>query len=120
MPQTSLKGALLDADTDALYHGVLLVLVGVVAGFKAGPEEFAEGLPESCPKSAQEGLENAVAALVGLAVDEFDEQLALVLGKLLHLRLVLVKQLFLKALEIGLFLLLGLVGVDVLIGLQQR
>ena len=51
-----LQGTLLDADADALDHGVLLVLVGVVAGLEAGAEEFAEGLPESGPKCAQEGL----------------------------------------------------------------
>ena len=111
---------MLDADADALDHGVLLVLVRMVAGLETGAEEFAEGLPETCSESAQEGLEDAVAALVGLAVDELDEHLALALGHLLHLGLVLVEQLFLKALEIGLFLLLVLIGVNVLIGLEQR
>ena len=77
-----LQGTLLDADTDALNHRVLLVLVGVVAGLEAGAKEFAEGLPESSPKCAQEGLQDAVAALVGLAVDEFDEHFALALGHL--------------------------------------
>ena len=113
-----LQGALLDADADAFDHRILLVLVGVVALLEAGPEEFAEGLPEACPESAQEGLQDAVAALVGLAVDEFDEHLALAFGHLLHLGFILFKQLFLKAFEVGLFLLLCLVGVDVLVGLQ--
>ena len=75
-----LQRALLDADADALDHGVLLVLVRMVAGLETGAEEFAEGLPETCSESAQEGLEDAVAALVGLAVDELDEHLALILA----------------------------------------
>ena len=116
----ALEGALLDADADALDHGVIFVFVGVVARLEACAEELAEGLPESRPEGAQEGLQDAVAALVGLAVDELDEHLALVLGELLHLRFVLREELFLKPLEVGLFLLLGLVGVDVLIGLEQR
>ena len=115
-----LQGTLLDANADAFDHGVLLVFVGVVAGLEAGAEEFAESLPESCPEGAQEGLQDAVAVLVGLAVDEFDEHFALALGHLLHLRLVLIKQLFLKAFEVGLLLFLSLVGIDILIGLEQR
>ena len=115
-----LKGTLLDADADAFDHGVLLVLVGMVALLETGTKEFAEGLPEAGPEGAQEGLQDAVAVLVGLAVDEFDEHFALALGHLLHLRLVLIKQLFFKAFEIGLLLFLSLVGIDILIGLEQR
>ena len=117
---SGLQRSLLDADADALDHGVLLVFGGVIACLEAGTEEFAEGLPESGSECSQEGLEDAVTALVGLAIDEFDEHLALTLGHLLHLRLVLVEQLFLKAFEVGLLLLLSLIGVDVLIGLKQR
>ncbi len=115
-----LQGALLDADADAFDHGVVLVLVGMVARLETRAEEFAEGLPESRPEGAEEGFQDAVAALVGLTVDELDEHLALVLGELLHLRLVLGKELFLEALEVGLLLLLGLIGVDILVGLEQR
>ena len=93
----ALQGALLDTDADALNHGILLVLVGMVARLEASAEKLAEGLPEAGPERAQKGLDDAVTALVGLAVDEFDEHLALALGHLLHLRLVLIKQLFLKA-----------------------
>ena len=113
-----LEGALLYADADALDHGVLLVLVGMVALLEAGAEEFAEGLPKTSPEGTQESLQDAVAALIGLTVDEFDEQFALTFGHFLHLRLVLVEQFFFKPLQIGLFLLLGLVGVYILIGLQ--
>ena len=108
---------MLDAHTDAFDHGILLVLVGVVACLETGTEEFAEGLPESGSEGSQEGLDDAVAGLVGLAVDELDEQFALALGHLVHLGLVLLEELFLKLLEVGLLLLLGLVGIDVLIGL---
>ena len=56
MGDAELECALLDADTDALDHGVLLVLVGMIAGLEACAEKLAEGLPESSPEGAQEGF----------------------------------------------------------------
>ena len=92
----------------------------MIASLETRAEKFTEGLPETCPERSQESLQDAIAALVGLAVDEFDEQFALVLGHFIHLRLVLLEEFFLKPREVGLFLLLGLIGVNVLIGLEQR
>ena len=54
----SLQGALLDTDADALNHGILLVLVGMVARLEASAEKLAEGLPEAGPERAQKGLDD--------------------------------------------------------------
>ena len=101
---------MLYADADALDHGVLLVLVGVVTRLETGTEELTERLPEAGSECAQEGFQDAITGLVGLAVDELDEQFALILGHLVHLWLVLLEQFLFKPLEIGLFLLLVLIA----------
>ena len=82
-----LDSTLLDAHTDALNHCVGLVLVGMIALLEAYTEELAERLPESCAKRPQERLDDVIAVLVGLAVDELDQHLALILGHLLHVLL---------------------------------
>jgi hypothetical protein len=47
-----LESTLLDADTDALNHGVLFVFAGMVTRLEAGTKEFTEGLPETGPEFA--------------------------------------------------------------------
>ena len=115
-----LQRALLDAGADALYHGVVLVLGGVVSLLEAYAKEATEGLPEAGAERAQEGLHDVVAALVGLSVDELDEHFTLIFGHFFHRGLVLFKQLFLKGFHVLLLFLLVLVGAHVLIGLEQR
>ena len=114
-----LEEALLDADADALDECVVLVFLGAVLRLEVHAEEPAEGLPEACAESAHECLDDAVGVLIGLAVDEFNHDFALILGELLHDGFVLGIELFLKLFEIGVLLLLGLEGLQVLVGFLE-
>ena len=58
---TKLRGqglelAELDHGGDALDDGVFAVFVGVVGGLEVDAEEAAEGLPEACTETAEEGF----------------------------------------------------------------
>lgn len=110
---------LLYEDADALDDGVLLVLGGIVLAFEVDTEEASEALPEGGAEGAQEGFEDVVAALVGLALDEFDEHAGLVFGKALQRGLVLVEYLTLHLFEVAFALLLGGESLYVFVCLEQ-
>ena len=115
-----LEGALLDAHAYALDKCVGFIGVGVKSLAHVNTEEASERLPESSPESTHKCLDNKVAALVGLTVDELDECLSLILGQLLHLGLVLVENRFLKLLEVFFLFLLSGERLQVLVGFLQR
>ena len=55
-----LQGALLDANADALNHGIGLVVLGAIRIFHVHAKEPAEGLPEARAERAEERLDDAV------------------------------------------------------------
>ena len=67
-----LERSLLDADADALEHSVILVAIGVETFSHVHAEESPESLPESCPESTHKRLDDEIASLVSLAVDELN------------------------------------------------
>ena len=60
---------------DALYEAV--VAIGIIFFLQTGLEGPGEDLIESGSSRPEEGLYDFVAGLIALAIDEFDEQLAL-------------------------------------------
>ena len=55
-----LQCALLDANADALNHGIGLVVLGAIRIFHIHAKEPAEGLPEARAERAEERLDDAV------------------------------------------------------------
>ena len=65
--------ALFDGYADALDDGILAVFRGVVGAFEVHAEKASETLPECSAERAEKCFQNVVSALVGFALDEFDE-----------------------------------------------
>ena len=114
------EGTLLDEMGYAVDGGVFLVLVGVESCFHIHAEEFAEGLPETGSETAEEGLDDIEGTLVGLAVNQFEQNLALILGHVLHDRLILLEDVFLKVFKVLFTCFLVGDGLDILVCLAKR
>lgn len=121
---TKLRGqglelAELDHGGDALDDGVFAVFVGVVGGLEVDAEEAAEGLPEAGSEAAEEGFEDVVARLVGLAVDELDEHLGLAFGEFIEDGFVLFEDGSFHFFEVFFAFFLRWEGLDVFVGLDE-
>lgn len=103
----------------AVDGGVFLVLVGVEPGFHVHAEEFAESLPETGAETSEEGLHDVEGALVGFPVDEFQQDLALILGHVLYHGLILLEDILLEALEMLLARLLVGDCLDIFVGFAK-
>ena len=110
----------LDVARHALDDGVLAVFFGAVVDAQVDAEEAPERLPEAGAERAEESFDDIVAALVGLALDEFAEHLRLALGEFLEHGLILLKYRAFHFLEVGFALFLRGERLDVFVGLEQR
>ena len=103
----------------ALYGGVLLVFVGAVFAVDVDAEQFAEAVVEYGAGGAEKGFEYVVAALVGLAADEFDEYLGLSFGEAFQRRFILVEDLTLHLLEVGFAFFFRFESLEIFVGLGE-
>lgn len=113
------EGSLLYEVGDAVDGGIFLVFVGVEPGLHVHAEEFAECLPETGTETAEEGLDDIERTLVGLAIDQFKQNLALILCHVLHDWLVLLEDVLLEVFEV--LLARFLIGdcLDIFVGLTK-
>ncbi len=118
-PPPGSEAPLLDEHSHPLDDMVVAVGVGAVVGAEVHAEKSAESLPETGAERSEKRLDDRVAALVGLALDELDEGAGLIFGKLLEHGLILLEDGLFHIFEILLALLLGGEGLDILVGFEE-